>query len=135
MIEILYSGVDIQINESEKRIIINPLGERFYYVACDEQHTIFRNAELSYDKERRAYIIEGDQTLINEHYDSGSDYEKLLCLHPAELIHESSGLFGRQYYKVRGTCKREIHTIYHCRHSEYEIAYRAQIKSQSLVRG
>jgi hypothetical protein len=81
---------------SEGSIVINPMGKRFYLVPCEEQASIFTNATLSIDDEGR-YIIEGSQTLYNEHNGVSSSYEKLLCEHPAELI------IKRTFLGLRGT--------------------------------
>ena len=131
MQEILYEKVEIFISEGNQEILINESKERFYFVDCDDQHRVFHNATLSYDKSKECYIIEGEQTLTNEHNDSGFDYEKLLCLHPAELIKETTFL-GMKYYKVHGTLTRQIKSRYFCKHKNYLIHERSLI-SQSFT--
>ena len=131
MEEILYDKVEIYISEGNKEILINQIGERFYYVNCDSQDRIFHNATLSYDKSKERYIIVGEQTIYNEHRGLGIDYEKLLCLHPVELIKPKSFL-GIKYYKVSGTFTRQVKSRYLCRHKEYVFHERSLI-SQSFT--
>jgi hypothetical protein len=99
MSHVCFSDIDLLIDEGKKEILINPKGERFYFVACDEQHKIFRDAILRYDSVEERYEIEGEQTLYSEHKGMGLDYEKLLSLHPKELIHKKS-FFGFTWYNV-----------------------------------
>ncbi len=128
MPKILYSHVNLAICEKEKQILINPLSERFYNFTCEEMGSVFFDATLSLDEDG-SYVIEGKQILYNEHSDTGSDYEKLLCKHPKELIKEGAlfWLFG--LYKVSGVHKREVHSKYRCRYKEYCIIQREQILS------
>ena len=126
MQEIIYDNVEIVISEGNKEIRVNQNKERFYYVSCENQHRVFHNATLLYDKSNESYSIEGEQTLYNEHKDSGTDYEELLCLHPAELIKPKSFL-GIKYYKVYGVHKRQVHSRYLCRHKAYMIHERSLI--------
>ncbi|MFH0709901.1 MAG: hypothetical protein V2A75_06825, partial [Pseudomonadota bacterium] len=63
---IYHTNCDLALDESRKSILVNPMRERFYLVPCEEQASIFTNATLSIDDEGR-YIIEGTQTLYNEH--------------------------------------------------------------------
>lgn len=132
MSNILYSNVNILIDEKNREIIINPPGERFYHVAYDEMGTVFFNAALIRD-DKGSYIIEGKQTLYTEHSAIGSDYEKLLCKHPKELIKKSSlfWLFGT--YSVSGVHKREMHCKYTCRYQEYCIIQRENILSSEFA--
>ena len=132
MPKILYSHVNIAICEKEKQILINPLSERFYNFTCEEMGSLFFDATLSLDEDG-FYVIEGKQTLYNEHSDTGSDYEKLLCEHPKELIKEGPlfWLFG--LYKVSGVHKREVHSKYRCRYKEYCIIQREQILSSEFA--
>jgi hypothetical protein len=127
----LHEAIDLLIDESRKEIIINPRGERFYFVACDEQSKIYRNATFSYDEEGEFYEIEGDQSLYTEHKAMGFDYEKLLCLHPRELIVKKSFL-GLKWYSVSGIMKRDIRSHYRCQHKEYRIHERTAILSQII---
>jgi len=126
MPKILYSHVNIAICEKEKQIIINPLSERFYNFVCEEMGSLFFDTTLSLDEEG-SYVIEGKQILYNEHSDTGSDYEKLLCEYPKELIKKGAlfWLFG--LYKVSGVHKREVHSKYRCRYKEYCLIQRKQI--------
>lgn len=135
MPNILYSNVNILINERNREIIINPLSERFYHIACEAMHSLFFDATLSLD-ENGSYIIEGRQTLYNEHSAIGSDYEKLLCEHPKELIKKSSlfWLFG--LYSVSGVHKREVQSRYICKYKEYcRIIQREKIISSEFMGG
>ena len=92
---------------------------------------MFPTHTLSHDKSKECYIIEGEQSIYNEHSDIGFDYEKLLCLHPAELIKPKSFL-GLKYYKVSGVHTRQVKSRYLCRHKEYMIHERSLI-SQSFT--
>ena len=92
MSHLCYSNIDLLIDEKRKEILINPRGERFYFVECDEQYKIFRDAIMRYDSAEERYEIEGEQTLYTKHKGRGRDYEKLLCLHPAQLIHKKAFL-------------------------------------------
>lgn len=132
MPKILYSNVNILIDERNREILINPPSERFYHVAYDEMHTVFFNATLARDGDG-SYIIEGKQTLYTKHNAMGGDYEKLLCEHPKELIKKSSlfWLFGT--YTVYGVHKREVASRYICRYKEYCIIQREQILSHEFA--
>lgn len=126
MSEVIYSGIDLSIDEGRKEILINPKGERFYFIPCNEQSQIYRNAILRFERESGSYEIEGEQTLYTEHQGMGFDYEKLLCLHPAELIVQKSFL-GLKWYSVSGIMKRDIRSRYRCQHKEYRIHERTAI--------
>lgn len=130
MSHVCFSDIDLLIDEGRKEILINPRGERFYFVLCDKQHKIYRDAILRYDSDKERYEIEGEQTLYTEHKGMGFDYEKLLCLHPKELIHKKSFL-GLTWYKVNGVLKREIRSVYLCQHKKYRIHERTAVISQS----
>jgi len=82
---IYHTNCDLALDESSQSIVINPIGERFYFVACEEQSSIFTNATLSLDEEGR-YVIEGTQLLYNKHRGVSPSYEKLLCEHPLNSI-------------------------------------------------
>jgi len=129
MNHVFFSDVDVLIDEERKEIIINPKGERFYFVGCEEQGKIFRDAILRYDSSEERYEIEGEQTLYTEHKGMGFDYEKLLCLHPKELIHKKS-FFGMSWYNVCGVLKREVRSVYLCLHKEYRIHERCAVLSR-----
>lgn len=133
MSKILYTHVNILLNERDKEILINPINERFYNVAYEDMGSVFFDAMLSLD-DSGSYIIEGKQTLYNEHSAMGRDYEKLLCKHPKELIKKSSlfWLFGT--YTVSGVHKREIHSKYICRYKEYCIIQREKILSNEFIK-
>lgn len=128
MKKILHEWIDLLIDESRKEIIINPRGERFYFVPCDEQSKIYRDATFTYDEEGGYYEIEGEQTLYTEHKAMGFDYEKLLCSHPSELIVKKS-FFGLKWYRVSGIMKRSIRSHYRCEHKAYRIHERSEIVS------
>ncbi|MCX6051021.1 MAG: hypothetical protein NTZ60_00770 [Campylobacterales bacterium] len=124
----LYSGVDIKIDEEEKAIIINPVGERFYNSGCDDLHTIFRDASISVDANGNLQI-QGVQTIYNKHYDSGLNYEELLCKHPEQLIKKCSFLGLFSYYSVDGSMTREIKSLYFCEYKNYQITQRCEVLS------
>lgn len=131
MSKICHTNCDLVLHESSKTIIVNPMGERFYFVACEDQSSIFINATLSLDEEGR-YIIEGTQTLYNEHKGLSSSYEKLLCEHPAELIIKRTFL-GLAWYKVNGIMKREVRSRYICQHKAYDIHERLDFLSHTCI--
>lgn len=130
MNHVFYSDVDLLIDEDRKEIIINPKGERFYFVRCEEQGKIYRDAILRYDSSEERYEIEGEQTLYTEHKGMALDYEKLLCLHPKELICKKS-FFGMSWYNVNGVLKREVRSVYLCLHKEYRIHERCAVLSHT----
>lgn len=130
MTQVFFSDIDLLIDEEKKEIVINPKGERFYFVPCEEQYKVFRDAILRYDSVEEKYEIEGEQTLYSEHKGVGLDYEKLLCLHPEELIHKKS-FFGFTWYNVYGVLKREIRTVYLCQYKEYRIHERLDVISKA----
>ncbi|MDD2358495.1 MAG: hypothetical protein PHX13_11350 [Thiovulaceae bacterium] len=129
--KVCYSEVDVLIEEGRKFMTINPKDERYYFVGCDEQYKIFRNATVSYDEETKKYQIQGVQTLYNEHRDMGMSYEKLLCLHPKELIMKKKFLWF-QYYRVKGTMTREVRALYTCKHEAYGFCERSAVISQTV---
>ena len=129
MPKVLYRDVDLLLYEGRKHITINPRGERFYFVGCDQQDHIYRNATLSINDEGR-YVIEGDQTFYTEHKDISLNRETLLCEHPQELIRKRNFL-GLTYYRVRGVMNREVHTRYVCQHPNYKIEERVNISNCS----
>lgn len=131
MSKIYHTNCDLALDESRKSILVNPMGERFYFIPCEEQSYIFTNATLSTDKEGR-YVIEGTQTLYNEHNGVSSSYEKLLCEHPAELIIKRTFL-GLTWYKVDGIMKREVHSRYICQHKAYQIHERLEFLSHTCI--
>lgn len=131
MSHVCFSDIDLLIDEGRKEILINPKGERFYFVSCDEQHKVFRDAILRYDSIEERYEIEGEQTLYTEHKGMGLDYEKLLCLHPKELIHKKS-FFGFTWFNVCGVLKREIRSVYLCQYKDYRIHERSAVISQTF---
>ena len=128
----VYSNVNILIDERNREILVNPAGERFYHIGHEEMGNVFFDATLSLDEDG-IYTIEGRQTLYNEHSALGSDYEKLLCKHPKELIKKSSlfWLFGT--YRVSGVHKREVHSKYICRYKEYCIIQREKVLSHEFA--
>jgi hypothetical protein len=130
MTQVFFSDIDLLIDEEKKEIVINPKGERFYFLPCEEQYKVFRDAILRYDSVEEKYEIEGEQTLYSEHKGIGLDYEKLLCLHPEELIHKKS-FFGFTWYNVCGVLKREIRTVYLCQYKEYRIHERLDVISKA----
>lgn len=129
MSKILHINCDLALDESRKSILVNPMGERFYLVPCEEYSSIFTNATLITDDEGR-YVIEGTQTLYNKHQGVSSSYEKLLCEHPAELIIKRTFL-GLAWYKVDGIMKREVRSRYICQHKAYVIHERLEFLSHT----
>ncbi|MFA5454761.1 MAG: hypothetical protein WC272_05530 [Sulfurimonas sp.] len=132
MSKTLYSNVNILIDEHNREILVNPADERFYYIGHKKMHSVFFDATLSLNEDG-IYTIEGRQTIYSEHSAMGSDYEKLLCKHPKELIKKSSlfWLFGT--YTVSGVHKREVHSKYICRYKEYCIIQREKILSHEFA--
>lgn len=128
MKQVLYSDIDLMISEYHKILTINPKGNRFYHVACEDQSSIYRNATLSIDDNGR-YVIEGTQMFYSEHNVSGLRYEKLLCLHPKELITKRSFLGLINWYRVKGVMKREVRSRYICKHTSYQIHERLELLS------
>lgn len=131
MSKILHTNCDLSLNEGSKSIVINPMGERFYLVPCEEQSSIFTNATLSLDDEGR-YVIEGTQLLYNEHKGVSPSYEKLLCEHPHELIIKRTFL-GLTWYTVNGIMKREVRSRYICLHNTYQIYERLEFLSHTCL--
>lgn len=127
MAKVLYSGIDILIDEGRKSIVINPKGERFYFVECEEYNDIYTNATIT-QEEDGSLIIEGEQELYTLHDASGFSYEKLRCVHPESLIRKRNFL-GITWYSVYGILKRQVHSRYRCQHLEYTIRERTQILS------
>lgn len=127
-LKLLYSDVDIKIDEEEKAIIINQAGERFYNSGCDDLHTIFRDASISVDA-NGTLQIQGVQTLYNKHFDSGVNYDELLCKHPEQLIKKRSFLGLFTYYSVNGSVTREVKAFYTCEHKNYRITQRCEVLS------
>ncbi len=132
MSKILYSECDLGLNESTKTIVINPRGERFYFISCEEQSSIFTNATITINDDGR-YEIEGTQLLYNEHKDSSLSREKLLCEHPEELIRKHSFLGLITWYSVNGIMKREVRTRYVCKHGSYQIDERLEFLSHTCI--
>lgn len=130
MNSVLYKEVDLLIDEKFKEIIINPKGERFYFVACEAQNSIYYGATLVREEDG-TLMIEGEQELYTIHKDSGRSYQKLLCLHPAELIRKRWFL-GITWYCVHGVLKRRVKSRYRCKHVEYTIHERLERLSQSI---
>lgn len=131
MSEVIYSDIDLLIDEKYKEIVINPKGERFYFVECEQQSGIFYDASVRFNEEQGYYEIQGWQSLYSEHNAMGFSYEKLLCLHPSELIKIHSFL-GLKWYSVSGVMKRKIQSVYKSRHKEYRIYLRTQILSRTI---
>lgn len=57
MPKILFSNVNILIDERNREILINSQHERFYHVAYDVKHSVFFNASLERDYDG-SYIID-----------------------------------------------------------------------------
>jgi hypothetical protein len=132
MSKVIYCNCDISIYEKSKEILINPKGERFYFVACDAQDGIYRNATLSSDEDGR-YTIEGTQLLFTKHDTFGFNYEALLCEHPKELIRKRSFLGLITWYSAKGIMKREVRTRYVCKHTAYQIHERLEFISHTCI--
>lgn len=130
MSNVIYSGVDLYVNERNKELIINPRGERFYWIDIDERGNVYENAILIRNEEG-GYSIEGDQKLYGVHKDRGFNYNALLSRHPKELIRRHS-FMGLVWYRVNGTLERTVKTRYACLHNEYCMVERIEVKSQSL---
>ncbi|MDD2358302.1 MAG: hypothetical protein PHX13_10370 [Thiovulaceae bacterium] len=134
MKEIIYKDVDIYVNEHAKTMSVNPIGERFYFLDCEDEAYIYHEATLTYDTETQKYSIEGIKRFTTKHKGSSFNYHTLLCQHPEELIVKKRFLgFLWQYYSVDGRYKREFHAIYACKHQQYVIEERTQMISQGVV--
>lgn len=129
----LHTNCDLQINESNKMITINPTGFRFYGVDCEDQSSIYRDATLSLDEEGN-YCVEGDQTLYTQHNESRVSYETLLCKHPQELITKHSFL-GIVWFKAKGVMKRDVRSRYVGKHKAYQIYERLEILNYTFTQG
>jgi hypothetical protein len=130
MSKVIYSDCDISIHEKSKEILINPKGERFYFIPCDAKDSIYRNATLSIGEDGR-YTIEWTQLLYNKHYALGFSYEALLCEHPKELIRKRSFLGLITWYSAKGVMKREVRTRYVCKNTVYQINERLEFLSHA----
>lgn len=133
MTKILYRNINLSLDERRKSILVNPRGERFYLIPCEEQGSIFSDATLSLDEEGH-YVIEGVQTLYNEHKGASPSYIKLLCEHPAELITKHTFLWFT-WYKANGFMKREVRSRYICQHQAYHIHERLELLSRAYTIG
>lgn len=71
MNHVFYSDVDLLITEDRKEIIMNPKGKRFYFVGCEEQGKIFRDAILRYDSSEERYEIKDDTSIRNNGFKGG----------------------------------------------------------------
>ncbi len=131
MSKVMYSDCAISIEEQNASILINPKGERFYFIPCDAQEGVFTDATLRL-MDDGTYEIEGIQLLYTEHKDMALSYEKLLCEHPAELIRKQSFL-GFTWYKAIGVMKREVRTRYICKHKTYRIHERLEFLSHTFI--
>lgn len=132
MSKVIHSDCDISIHEKSKEILINPKAERFYFIPCDAQDGIYRNATLTLDEQGR-YVIEGTQLLYTEHDASSFRYEELLCEHPQELIRKRSFLGLITWYSAKGIMKREVRTRYLCKHAAYQIHERLEFLSYTCI--
>lgn len=132
MSKVIYSDCNILIEERNTHILINPNGERFYFVPCYNQGDIYTNATLSL-MDNGSYEIEGTQILYTTHKDRSFSYEKLLCLHPQELIKKRSFLGLIHWYRVNGVMKREMRSRYVCMYKEYRIEQRLELLSNTFV--
>lgn len=132
MSKVIFSDIDLLIDERNKEIIINPKGERFYGVECDAMDSVFTDAVVSLSEEG-VYEIEGKQILYREHKDRGRNFKNLLCLHPEALIkrHMFLGLF--EWYSVSGVMKREVINRYVCLHKEYRFFERLKFLSHECI--
>lgn len=131
MSKVIYSDCAISIEEQNASIVINPNGERFFFIPCNAQEGVFRDATFSL-MDDGVYEIEGTQLLYSEHYAMALSYEKLLCEHPAELIRKQSFL-GLTWYKAAGVMKREVRTRYICKHKTYRIHERQEFISYTFI--
>ena len=132
MEKILYNNKNILIDVRHKEIVINPPSERFYNVQWTDIDTVFEDATLFIDEDGY-YTIEGRQTLYLEHSDFGMSYEKLLTLHPKELIVKKR-LFGLfEYYSVEGIHKRTMQSRYRCADKKFCIIKREEVLSSEFL--
>jgi hypothetical protein len=131
MSNVIYSNCAISITEANASMLVNFNNERFYFIPCNEQEGVFTNATLS-RMDDGSYEIEGTQLLYTEHKDISLSYEKLLCMHPCELISKQSFL-GFTWYKAIGIMKREVRTRYVCKHKVYQIHERHEFLSHTFI--
>lgn len=132
MEKVLYSHKNILIDIPHKEIVINPLHERFYNVRWKEIERVFEDATLFVDEDGY-YTIEGKQTLYIEHSDIGLSYEKLLTLHPKELIVQKLFLGLFSYWSVEGIHKRIMHSRYRCADKNFCIIKREEVLSSEFM--
>lgn len=128
----IYKDVDLIIYESDKEILINPVGERFYIDFGDINY-VYRNAIVFYNEDTKKLEIVGEKTIHTEHFDRGFNFEKLAARHPIELIVKRKFL-GITWYSVKGTMTREVKTSYICRHQrdQYLIDERQEIVTTKI---
>lgn len=132
MSKVIFSNCDISLDEYNAHMLINPVGERFYCIPCENQTNVFRDATLTLNDDDR-YVIEGTHLIFTKHRGIGFNYKELLCLHPEELIRKHSFLGLLTWYKVSGTLKREVRAKYLCKHKAYTIDERLEFLSHTCI--
>lgn len=130
MSKVIFQECNISLDERNASMLINPNGERFYFIPCESQTSVFMNATLTLDDEER-YVIEGTCLIFTKHRDIGFNYEELVCKHPEELIHKRSFLGLLSWYKVFGTMKRELRVKHLCKHKAYTFDERFEVISRT----
>lgn len=130
MSKVIFQECNISLSEDNASMLINPAGERFYFIPCESQTSVFNNATLTLDDEGN-YMIEGNVTLFTKHKEARFNYEELVCKHPEELIHKRSFLGLLTWYKVSGTMKRELRVKHLCKHKAYTFDERFEVISRT----
>ncbi|MDD3597657.1 hypothetical protein [Sulfuricurvum sp.] len=127
---VLYSNVDVFVNEYRKEFLINPRGERFNLTPLEERSMVFENATITRNDEGMLEI-EGVKTLLNQYKERGKNYERMVSYHPADLIKRHSFL-GIVWFSVNGSMSRKVRSRYCCRHKEMAFIEREEVLSHSI---
>lgn len=131
MSQVLYTNVDVSVDEYRKELLINPKGERFYAIPLEDRCMVFEDATIT-KTEEGVLEIEGMQTLYHEHKGTGRSYEKMVSMYPAELIRRRS-FMGMVWYSVDGSMTRRVRVRYCCRHSAYACIERKAFIAHSFT--
>lgn len=97
MSEILYTNVNIIIDERCKDIIINPVSERFYFIEYDDTQKVFYDATLALN-ENGAYVIEGRQTIYSVRgFHKREVQSKYICKYKEYCISERKNIISSEF--------------------------------------
>lgn len=130
MSKVIFQECNISLDERHACMLINPKGERFYFIPCEDQGDVFHNATLSVSDDG-SYVIEASKNMLTKHKEISFNYEELLCKHPEELIHKKSFLGLFHWYVVNGVMKREMKVRYFCKHKAYVFDERLECISRT----